>query len=106
MDFVSEKLGKNVVAALGELQHEDESLELAMKAGYLATDTEFLSQVTNQSENFQLFPNKKKRRSISNNLEMKTNVCIILCLLKGCEKWSMCSKCTVEGWGACCSKCG
>lgn len=49
VDFVCEKLGKNVTAALAELQHkggdDDASLETAVAAGYLATDTEFLSQV-------------------------------------------------------------
>ncbi|ONK73150.1 uncharacterized protein A4U43_C04F27790 [Asparagus officinalis] len=45
MEFVREKLADNIVAALADLQHEDDqSLEVAVKKGYLATDTEFLSQ--------------------------------------------------------------
>lgn len=44
-DFVCENLGKNVIAALADPQHEDRALEFAVKAGYLATDAEFLNQV-------------------------------------------------------------
>ncbi|RWW32905.1 hypothetical protein GW17_00002379 [Ensete ventricosum] len=45
VDFVSEKLGKNILTALEELQKEENQIELAIKEGYLTTDREFLSQV-------------------------------------------------------------
>ncbi|XP_008775736.2 probable protein phosphatase 2C 74 [Phoenix dactylifera] len=44
VDFVSKKLGKNIIAALDELDKEENQLELAIRSGYLATDKEFLSQ--------------------------------------------------------------
>ena len=45
VDFVSEKLGKNILTALEELQKEENQMELAIKEGFLTTDREFLSQV-------------------------------------------------------------
>ncbi|CAD5185037.1 unnamed protein product [Musa acuminata subsp. malaccensis] len=44
VDFVSEKLGKNILTALEELQKEENQMELAIKEGFLTTDREFLSQ--------------------------------------------------------------
>ncbi|RRT82374.1 hypothetical protein B296_00009078 [Ensete ventricosum] len=44
VDFVSETLGKNIVAALDEPGEEDDRAEMAIKAGYLTTDRDFLSQ--------------------------------------------------------------
>ncbi|KAK1323560.1 putative protein phosphatase 2C 2 [Acorus calamus] len=43
VDHVTEKLGKNIIAAIDELKGEDK-LEEAIKEGYLTTDKEFLSQ--------------------------------------------------------------
>lgn len=49
VDFVSEKLGKNIINSLSALleteEEEQDSLELAIKEGYLTTDREFLSKV-------------------------------------------------------------
>lgn len=47
MDFVSEKLGTNIISAVEEIKEEDEEnrLESAIKAGFLLTDSEFLSKV-------------------------------------------------------------
>lgn len=51
MDFVSEKLGKNIVTALDEMEEEggereaNGRVEMAIRAGYSTTDWEFLSQV-------------------------------------------------------------
>ncbi|EHA8589739.1 putative protein phosphatase 2C 77 [Cocos nucifera] len=42
VDFVSKKLGKNIIRAVAELDKEDNQLELAIRSGYLATDKEFL----------------------------------------------------------------
>ncbi|CAL9055361.1 probable protein phosphatase 2C 74 isoform X1 [Musa acuminata AAA Group] len=44
VDFVSEKLGKNIVAALDEPEKKENQAEMAIKAGYLTTDRDFLSQ--------------------------------------------------------------
>ncbi|CAL9154802.1 unnamed protein product [Musa hybrid cultivar] len=44
VDFVSERLGKNIVAALDEPEKEDNQADTAIKAGYLTTDRDFLSQ--------------------------------------------------------------
>ncbi|CAL9120020.1 unnamed protein product [Musa textilis] len=44
VDFVSEKLGKNIVAALAEPEKEKNQAEMAIKTGYLTTDRDFLSQ--------------------------------------------------------------
>ncbi|KAK8921228.1 putative protein phosphatase 2C 77 [Platanthera zijinensis] len=46
MNFVSEKLGKNIISALeGVKEYDDEDkFETAIKAGYMNTDREFLSQ--------------------------------------------------------------
>ncbi|KAJ8476924.1 hypothetical protein OPV22_020651 [Ensete ventricosum] len=44
VDFVSEKLGKNIVAALDEPEKEENKAEMAIKAGYLTTDRDFLTQ--------------------------------------------------------------
>lgn len=46
VDFVSENLGNNIIAAVAHLEKEKEQrLEMAIKAGYLTTDREFLNQV-------------------------------------------------------------
>ncbi|RZS07620.1 hypothetical protein BHM03_00038511 [Ensete ventricosum] len=45
VDFVSEKLGKNIVVALDEPEKEENKAEMAIKAGYLTTDRDFLTQV-------------------------------------------------------------
>ncbi|KAH7670761.1 protein phosphatase 1L protein [Dioscorea alata] len=48
VDFVSEKLGQNIVTSLSALlekeEEEQDSLELAIKEGYLTTDREFLTK--------------------------------------------------------------
>ncbi|XP_072950521.1 probable protein phosphatase 2C 77 [Typha angustifolia] len=47
VDFVSEKLGQNIIAAMAEakkLHGEENHLEIAIREGYLTTDREFLSQ--------------------------------------------------------------
>ncbi|OAY63842.1 putative protein phosphatase 2C 77 [Ananas comosus] len=45
VDFVSENLGNNIIAAVAHLEKEKEQrLEMAIKAGYLTTDREFLNQ--------------------------------------------------------------
>ncbi|THU69160.1 hypothetical protein C4D60_Mb08t11480 [Musa balbisiana] len=44
VDFVSETLGKNILAALDEPEKEDNQADTAIKAGYLTTDRDFLSQ--------------------------------------------------------------
>lgn len=50
VDFVSEKLGKNIVTALDEMEEEggereaNGRVEMAIRAGYSTTDWEFLSQ--------------------------------------------------------------
>lgn len=45
VDFVSNKLGKNIITAVAELDKEENQLELAIRTGYLTTDKEFLKQV-------------------------------------------------------------
>ena len=50
VDFVSEKLGQNIITSLSaslkkQEGEEQDSLELAIKEGYLTTDREFLSKV-------------------------------------------------------------
>ncbi|KAG6506577.1 hypothetical protein ZIOFF_031901 [Zingiber officinale] len=50
VDFVSEKLGKNIVTALDEVEDEEGEreangrVEMAIRAGYSTTDREFLNQ--------------------------------------------------------------
>ncbi|KAI0496188.1 hypothetical protein KFK09_022495 [Dendrobium nobile] len=46
VDFVSQKLGNNIITAVEEVKERDEEgrLESAIKAGYLITDREFLSK--------------------------------------------------------------
>ncbi|WOL01582.1 putative protein phosphatase 2C 74 [Canna indica] len=46
VDFVSEKLGKNILSALDELSktNQENQTQLAIKAGYLTTDRDFLAQ--------------------------------------------------------------
>ncbi|XP_058090056.1 probable protein phosphatase 2C 74 [Magnolia sinica] len=44
VDYVTEKLGKNIIAALGETERGDSQLEEAIRAGYLTTDKNFLSK--------------------------------------------------------------
>ncbi|KAG0485130.1 hypothetical protein HPP92_009209 [Vanilla planifolia] len=46
VDFVVEKLGQNIITALGviKIENEEHRLELAIKSGYRSTDLEFLSQ--------------------------------------------------------------
>lgn len=46
MNFVSEKLGNNIVSALERVKEDDEEgkFETAIKVGYMNTDREFLSQ--------------------------------------------------------------
>jgi len=45
VDFVSEKLGKNIIQAVDGVEGGDDKLEVAIRSGYLTTDKEFLSQV-------------------------------------------------------------
>ncbi|MQM22830.1 hypothetical protein Taro_055889 [Colocasia esculenta] len=46
VDYVSEKLGENIIAALGELDEKEEGdPEMAIIEGYLTTDREFLTKV-------------------------------------------------------------
>ncbi|PIA44256.1 hypothetical protein AQUCO_01700094v1 [Aquilegia coerulea] len=44
VDFVTENLGKKIVAALREVEETQDQSREAIKKGYLATDKEFLSQ--------------------------------------------------------------
>ncbi|EHA8589160.1 putative protein phosphatase 2C 74 [Cocos nucifera] len=44
VDFVTENLGKNILAVLPELEEKENQLELAIRAGYLTTDSQLLSQ--------------------------------------------------------------
>ncbi|XP_008806972.2 probable protein phosphatase 2C 74 [Phoenix dactylifera] len=44
VDFVTEKLGNNILAALSQLKEKENQLELAIRAGYLTTDSQLLSQ--------------------------------------------------------------
>ncbi|KAJ0972882.1 hypothetical protein J5N97_020841 [Dioscorea zingiberensis] len=45
VDFISEKLGKNIITALSTSKKgEEDPLEVAIKEGYLTTDREFLSK--------------------------------------------------------------
>ncbi|WOL02389.1 putative protein phosphatase 2C 74 [Canna indica] len=44
VDFVCEKLGKNIISALTDLEGEEDQIDLAVKAGYLTTDKEFISK--------------------------------------------------------------
>ncbi|XP_072970060.1 probable protein phosphatase 2C 74 [Typha angustifolia] len=44
VDLVSEKLGENIIAALSEIEKGEDQVKLAIKAGYMNTDREFLSQ--------------------------------------------------------------
>ncbi|KAJ0959781.1 hypothetical protein J5N97_000529 [Dioscorea zingiberensis] len=44
VDFVSEKLGKNIVATLEGLENNEDQLEMAVREGYMITDREFLGQ--------------------------------------------------------------
>ena len=45
MDHVTNKLGNNILRAIEKIGKEEDKLEQAIKAGYLTTDEEFLSQV-------------------------------------------------------------
>ena len=45
VDFVTEKLGKNILAVLPELEETENQLELAIRAGYRTTDSQLLGQV-------------------------------------------------------------
>lgn len=49
VDFVSKKLGQNIIGALAG---GEKKLEAATRLGYLTTDAQFLSQVTKQFESF------------------------------------------------------
>ncbi|CAL9184311.1 unnamed protein product [Musa hybrid cultivar] len=44
VDFVSEKLGKNIISSLAGQDKQEIQPEVAIKAGYLTTDKEFISQ--------------------------------------------------------------
>ncbi|XP_010910560.2 probable protein phosphatase 2C 74 isoform X1 [Elaeis guineensis] len=44
VDFVTEKLGKNILAVLPELEETENQLELAIRAGYRTTDSQLLGQ--------------------------------------------------------------
>ncbi|XP_020588016.1 probable protein phosphatase 2C 77 [Phalaenopsis equestris] len=45
VDFLSEKLGNNIITAVEEVEEENEDrLKLAIKAGYLLTDNEFINK--------------------------------------------------------------
>lgn len=46
MDFVSEKLGKNIIRAVAGLEGGEDKLEVAIRSGYLNTDKEFIRQVS------------------------------------------------------------
>lgn len=45
MDHVTKKLGKNILTAMEKIDKVEDKIEEAVKAGYLTTDKEFLSQV-------------------------------------------------------------
>lgn len=44
VDYVAEKLGKNIITAIEESEKSENQLEQAIEEGYLTTDKEFLSQ--------------------------------------------------------------
>jgi protein phosphatase 1L len=52
VDLIADKLGKNIVAALAAQLELD--VMAAIRAGYLATDSEFLSQVGAHAHHVQL----------------------------------------------------
>lgn len=45
VDFVKEKLGKNILASIEDSEKNENQLEIAVRKGYMITDEEFLSQV-------------------------------------------------------------
>lgn len=53
VDFVADKLGKNVVAALAREEDDEkddvDAVVAAIRAAYLTTDSEFLSQVSSHA---------------------------------------------------------
>ncbi|KAL5982853.1 hypothetical protein ACLOJK_016931 [Asimina triloba] len=44
VDYVMEKLGPNILTAVGKLEKSEDQVQEAIKAGYLTTDKEFLSK--------------------------------------------------------------
>ncbi|XXG39460.1 hypothetical protein AAC387_Pa01g0414 [Persea americana] len=44
VDYASDKLGRNIITAMAEYEKAENQLEQAIRAGYLTTDKEFLSQ--------------------------------------------------------------
>ncbi|KAH7685174.1 protein phosphatase 1L protein [Dioscorea alata] len=44
VDFVKEKLGKNILASIEDSEKNENQLEIAVRKGYMITDEEFLSQ--------------------------------------------------------------
>ncbi|XP_058097614.1 probable protein phosphatase 2C 74 [Magnolia sinica] len=44
VDYVTEKLGQNIITAIRNLEEAEDQVQQAIRAGYLTTDKEFLSQ--------------------------------------------------------------
>lgn len=47
VDYVSDNLGKNIISKISQMEkrERENQLEMAIRAGYLNTDEEFISQV-------------------------------------------------------------
>ncbi|KAJ3703880.1 hypothetical protein LUZ61_007585 [Rhynchospora tenuis] len=44
VDYISDNLGKNIISQISQMEKGEKQLEMAIKAGYLTTDEEFISQ--------------------------------------------------------------